>query len=184
MSLFEFLMVLLSIIIGLGISELLTGFARIVRTGRIPDLCLAHAALLLTLFIVLLQVFWESWALNVLTRWTFGAMLLMLAIPVLLYLVTHIVLPDSDEASLVDYYFSKSKVIYILLTLTATVGPLFRPIAFGSPLFVVDNLSSFPTIVILLLLAWSKNPVLHRILVPLCLLLVVVDTVTISYEIQ
>ena len=92
MSLFEFLMVLLSIIIGLGISELLTGFARIVRAGRIPELCLAHGALLITLFIVLLQVFWESWALNVLTRWTFGAMLLMLATPVLLYLVTHIVL--------------------------------------------------------------------------------------------
>ena len=111
-------------------------------------------------------------------------MLLMLATPVLLYLVTHIVLPDSDEENLVDYYFSKSVIIYALLTLTATIGPLFRPIAFGSPLFVVDNLSSFPTIAILLLLAWSRNRALHRILVPLCLLIVVIDTVTISYEIQ
>ena len=38
MALFEFLMILLSIIIGLGISEILTGFARILRAGRLGGL--------------------------------------------------------------------------------------------------------------------------------------------------
>ncbi|MEP5764750.1 MAG: hypothetical protein ABJ308_09150 [Halieaceae bacterium] len=38
MSLFEFQMVLLSIIIGLGLSELLTGFARVLRAGRLAGL--------------------------------------------------------------------------------------------------------------------------------------------------
>jgi hypothetical protein len=184
MSLFEFLMILLSIIVGLGISELLSGVARIVRAGQLSELCLAHASLLLTLFVVLLQIFWESWSLSILTTWTFTAMLLMLATPVLLYLVTHIVLPADGDEDLVEYYFRESRFIYSLLAFAAVVSVLFRPLAFGYPLFVVDNLSTFPTIAALVLLAWSRNPVLHRILVPLCFLGVLLDTVTISYEIQ
>lgn len=184
MSLFEFLMILLSIIIGLGISELLTGFATILRTGRLSQLIVAHWALFLTLFLVLLQVFWESWSLNTLTRWTFPAMVMMLLAPVLLHLTTHIVFPASADRELADYYFSRSRMIYTLLLLTAVVGVLFRPLAFGSELLVVDNLSTVPTVVTLVLLAWSDNPRLHRLLVPLCFIAVVIDTLAISYLIE
>ena len=119
MSLFEFLMILLSIIIGLGISELLTGFASILRTGRVSQMIVAHWALFLTVFLVLLQVFWESWGLNTFTRWTFPAMAMMLLAPVLLHLVAHMIFPESTDVDLSEYYFSKSRMIYILLLLTA-----------------------------------------------------------------
>jgi hypothetical protein len=184
MSLFEFLMILLSIIIGLGISELLTGFASILRTGRVSQLIVAHWALFLTIFLVLLQVFWESWSLNVLTKWTFPAMVMMLLAPVLLHLVAHMIFPQSTDVDLSEYYFSKSRIIYILLLLTALAGVLFRPIAFGWGLMVVDNLSTAPIMAALLLLAWSDNRLLHRVLVPLCLVTVAIDTLLISYLIE
>ena len=184
MSLFEFLMILLSIIVGLGISELLTGFARILRTGRLSELCLAHGALLLTLFMALLQVFWEGWYLGEATHWTFTALVLLLTAPILLYLATHIVIPEDSGEPLADYYFAKSRMIYALLVLAATMGMLFKTLAFGAPLFIVDNITSFPTIGILAALAWSKNRWLHNILVPTCLVLLVLDTVTISNEIR
>ena len=184
MSLFEFLMILLSIIIGLGISELLTGFASVLRAGRVSQLTIAHWALFLTLFLVLLQVFWESWSLSSLTRWTFPAMVMMLLTPVLLHLVAHMIFPESTDIDLSAYYFSKSRTIYILLVLTAVASVSFRPIAFGSKLMVADNLSTFPTIAALLLLAWSENRLLHRILVPLCLLTVALDTLVINYLIE
>ena len=184
MSLFEFLMILLSIIIGLGISELLTGFASILRTGRTSQLIIAHWALFLTLFLVLLQVFWESWSLKIFTKWTFPAMVMMLLTPVLLHLVAHMIFPESTDVDLSEYYFSKSRMIYILLLLTAVASVLFRPIAFGWGLLVVENLSTAPTIAALLLLAWSDNRLLHRILVPLCLVTVAIDTLLISYLIE
>ena len=102
MSLFEFLMISLSIIIGLGISELLTGFASILRRGRTSQITVAHWSLFLTLFLVLLQVFWETSLLNELTKWTFPEMVLMLLAPVLLYLVTHMVFPESTKIDLVE----------------------------------------------------------------------------------
>jgi hypothetical protein len=177
-------MILLSIIVGLGISELLTGFASILRTGRVSQLIIAHWALFLTLFLVLLQVFWESWGLNALTKWTFPAMAMMLLTPVLLHLVAHMIFPESTDVDLSEYYFSKSRMIYILLLLTAVASVLFRPLAFGWGLLVVDNLSTVPTIAALLLLAWSDNRLLHRILVPLCLVTVAIDTLLISYLIE
>ena len=183
MSLFEFLMILLSIIVGLGISELLAGFARILREGRFRELCLPHALLLLTLVLALLQIFWESWALNSLESWTFPALLLMLGGPALMYLASHVALPGNTDESLEEYYYSRAALIYGLLVLTSIVGVLFRPLAFGYPLLVVDNLTSFPTIAVLVLLAWKPLPILHRILVPLCFVAVVFDTLTISYSI-
>lgn len=184
MSLFEFLMILLSIIIGLGISELLTGFASILRTGRISQLIIAHWALFLTLLLVLLQAFWEMWPLSDMAKWTFPAMVMMLLSPALLYLATHMIFPESTEVDLSEYYFSKSRIIYGLLTLAALAGVLFRPMAFGSQLLVVENLSTLPTIPVLILLAWSDNRLLHRILVPLCFLTICVDTLVISYLIE
>lgn len=183
MSLFEFLMILLSIIIGLGLSELLTGFARILRHGRLGELTLPYWALSLTLLLVLLQVFWESWSLNTRESWTFPAVLLMLSAPILLYLVTHLVFPEEESGSLADYYYGKSRLIYGLLILTAVSGVLFRPLAFEQDLLVVDNLSTFPILLVLGLLAWSKKPAVHNVLTPLCGIAVVLDTLAISYSI-
>jgi hypothetical protein len=184
MSLFEFLMILLSIIVGLGVSELLTGFASVLRTGRILQLTIAHWALFLAMFLVLLQVFWETWSFNTLTKWSFPAMVFMLLTPVLLYLVTHMVFPDDTDSNLSDYYFSKSRTIYVLLILTAIVSVLFKPIALGANLLVIDNLSFVPSIVMLATLAYSHNRLLHRLLVPVLLVTVAVDTLMINYHIM
>lgn len=183
MSLFEFMMILLSIIIGLGISELLTGFSLVLRSSRISQLSVAHWSLFLTLFLVLLQYFWESWSLNSLTQWSFPAMVMMLLAPVGLYLVTHLVFPESETTDLSAYYYSKSRLIYTLLALVAVVATLFRTVAFGEALFVVDNLSFVPTIVIILLLALSTNKSLHNALVPACLVVVAADALVINYQI-
>lgn len=50
MSLFEFLMILLSIIVGLGLAEILTGVGRILREGRQSDFSWIHSALVAAVF--------------------------------------------------------------------------------------------------------------------------------------
>ncbi len=184
MSLFEFLMILLSIIVGLGISELLTGFARILRAGYASDLLLAHWTLFLTMFIVFLQIFWESWSLHILTTWSFPDLLLMLLAPTLFYLVAHMVFPTELPQDLGEYYFSKSRIIYLLLIAGALVGTLFRPLAFGTSIFIVDHLATVPILIILGVVAWSRRSSVHNLLLPLCFAIVVIDTLTISYKIQ
>ena len=63
MNLFEFLMILLSIIVGLGLAEILTGVARLLRDGRQAEFSWVHSAVVITILLALFQVFWESWTL-------------------------------------------------------------------------------------------------------------------------
>ena len=55
MSLFEFLMVLLSIIIGLGLAEILRGIARHIRNRDSASGYWVHAVVVCLVFVALLQ---------------------------------------------------------------------------------------------------------------------------------
>ena len=58
MSLFEFLMVLVSIIIGLGLAEVLTGVARMIRSRGSIATYWVHALGVCMIFAALLQQWW------------------------------------------------------------------------------------------------------------------------------
>ena len=96
MSLFEFLMILLSLIVGLGLAEILSSIARVLKSNGIHGFHLTHGAITLAVFFALLQTFWESWGLRSVDIWTFPAMLLMLGSPILLYLIAHILFSDHE----------------------------------------------------------------------------------------
>ena len=184
MNLFEFLMILLSLIVGLGIAEILSGIARFLKKNRSREIPWVHGAATLSIFVALLQTFWESWGLRALDVWTFPAMLLMLGSPICLYLMAYILFPEPDEAAgLDDYYFERARLLWPLGALTVIVGTLFRPIAFDVPLWVVDNLSSIPVLAVCAILTFTRNRLTHRILVPVVLASVLWDTLRFSHSI-
>ncbi len=184
MSVFEFMMVLLSIIVGLGISELLVGVARILRRDGVAGFALEPLCLAAILLIAFLQYFWEIWHLHTLETWTFPAMLMMLSGPITLSLIAHVLFPSEEGVPLLSHYYARARILYCLGLAAAMLGVLFRPVALGYPLFVPDNATSLPTIVLLGVLAWSSRPVVHRVLLPLGLALIVIDTIVISYQIN
>ena len=111
-------------------------------------------------------------------------MLLMLGSPISLYLMAYILFPERhDRTSLDDYYLERARLLWPLAGLTVIVGTLFRPIAFGYPLWVVDNASAIPILVVCAVLTFSGNRVVHRILVPVVLASVLWDTLTFSHSI-
>jgi len=185
MVLFEFLMILLSIIVGLGLAELLTGIAKILREGRQSQFSWIHGAIVVAIFLALLQTFWESWGLQNVPEWTFPAMLLMLTSPILLFVIAHILFPAGTHYdNLGEYYFERAKLIWTIALVIAVVSSLFRPLAFGMPLLVMDNASTIPTLVIFLLLITIRNRTFHYVLVPLVPLSIAIDTLAINYLIR
>ncbi len=184
MNLFEFLMILLSLIVGLGLAEILTGIARSLKNEGLRGFSWTHGAITLTMFIGLLQTFWESWGLASIETWSFPAMLLMLGSPIFLFLIAHVMFPEREsKVSLDDYYFERARLIWTLAGLAVIVGVLFRPLAFGMPLWIVDNLSSLPTIFACVLLSLVNTRLLHRVLVPIILVVVLLDTLAVTYSI-
>lgn len=184
MNLFEFLMILLSLIVGLGLAEILSGVAGALKSDTVRGFSFIHSGIVLTVFMGLLQVFWESWGLRSVEEWSFPGMLLMLGSPILLFLIAHIIFPDRDSTTtLEEYYFKQASLVWFLAGLTVVVGTLFRPVAFGTPILALDNISSLPTLAVCIILSTVKARIIHLILVPLTVLFVLLDTLAISYSI-
>jgi hypothetical protein len=184
MNLFEFLMILLSLIVGLGMAEILSGIARFLKTNGVHKIPWIHFACTMAVFLALLQTFWESWGLRTIESWTFPALLLMLGSPIFLYLMAYLIFPEKQtETNLNDYYFKRARLLWPLAALTVIVGTLFRPVAFGVPLWVPDNVSGIPILVVCTVLTVTKNRIVHHILVPIVLASVLWDTMTFSHSI-
>ena len=99
MNVSEHLLVLVSIIIGLAITELLTGVRQLVRARkrvRVHWLPLTWAGVM---FLVLVQHWWNNFLFSQQKLWAsnFFAFLVFLVSPVLLYLASSSLLPDPVE---------------------------------------------------------------------------------------
>jgi hypothetical protein len=98
--------------------------------------------------------------------------------------MAYILFPEQDErASLDDYYLERARLLWPLAGLTVIVGTLFRPLAFGDPLWVIDNASGIPILVVCAVLMVARNRIVHYVLVPVVLASVLLDTLTFSHSI-
>ena len=185
MSLFEFLMVLVSLIIGLGIAELLTGVARIIRNHQQVRLYWVHSVFVAILFLALLQTWWEIWELRAVPSWTFGGLLMMLGGPIGLFIISHLVFPEPVSGSdLNAYYFENKKPIFFIAIMTVAVSATFRPVVVGSELLALDNLSSFMMLVVFFGMAMLRNATFHGFMSVLIIVALVADILLVNLEIQ
>lgn len=98
MSDFDYLSVLISIVLGLGITNLLGGLATLVRRR---DRILMYWPLpvwLVTLFLIHVQTWWSMFGLRQVARWSFEGFLVVLMQPVLLYLMSALILPEASDS--------------------------------------------------------------------------------------
>lgn len=96
MDAFEYLSVLISIVLGLGITQLLSGFSRWLehrRTFRPYGPAIAWAAFLL---LVHVQTWWSMYGLRYYAEWSFIQFSFVLLQPIVLFLLSSIVFPGSS----------------------------------------------------------------------------------------
>ncbi len=99
MQAFEYLSVLLSIVLGLGITQLLTGFGRWLEqraTFRAYPVAIAWAAFLL---LVHVQTWWTMFGMSVHDDWNFLQFTAVLLQPIVLFLLAVIVFPGPHARS-------------------------------------------------------------------------------------
>lgn len=176
MSMFEFLMVLVSIIIGLGIAEILTGVARRIRSRNSVQGYWIHSILTAAIFVALLQQWWEIWGLQTASEWTFNGLLMMLTGPVGLFLIAHLIFPEPmPGANLRDYYYGPMRPVWWLGAITVCLATLFRPLIFDEALVSASNATSLLFFFGFIALALSRRSELHAILMPIFLVLLIFD---------
>jgi hypothetical protein len=95
MAPFEFVMTLVSIIVALGVAELLVGIARILRSELKPYWI--HAIWVFTLLVMQLQYSWSLFDLEARNEWVFIDLVRLLAPPITLFLASSLLFPSRTE---------------------------------------------------------------------------------------
>jgi hypothetical protein len=131
---FNYLAVMISIILGLGIAQLLAGLGRCIARR---DALRSHVPTLLWVGILLLmhmQTWWSMFGLRALQQWNFVAFTVVLLQPIVLYLLATLALPEQEEGviDLRSNYFRQRRWFFAFMVLLLVVSVLKDFVAFGS----------------------------------------------------
>jgi hypothetical protein len=106
MTAFDYLSVLISIVLGLAIANVLTRLAGVVTARARVDFYWPPLAWGIWLFFISVQHWWAQWGERYTRTWTFGTFWLAMLVPVDLFLLSSLVLPSSEEKlDLGEWYF-------------------------------------------------------------------------------
>jgi len=123
MEMFEYVAVLTSIIIGLGIAQLLQGVTRLIQHPEQGKVYWVHLCWVIYMF--LLAVFWWWWEfrLSAIETWTFALYMFVILYAVLVYLLCALLFPISFSGfdGFKGYFYSKRAWLFGLLMLTNLV---------------------------------------------------------------
>ena len=131
---FNYLSVLLSIILGLAITQILKGFRGLALSrARVvvywPTLVLAGLLLLINV-----QSWWASFGMREIRVWTFPMFAVVLLQTTLAYMLAALVLPDffgEQKVDLREHYFAHRRIFFGLFVLTLLVSLAKDPVLSG-----------------------------------------------------
>lgn len=142
MSAFEFISVLLSIVVGLALARLLTGVGRALETRRKTRFYWVQGVWVINVVLLLVAFWWATLFSHVgAETWYFPNFALLLAYSVLLFLQAVLIIPADlgEGADLETHFFEVRPWFFTLLALTAVVefgdtflhGGMDRVLGFG-----------------------------------------------------
>jgi hypothetical protein len=122
MSPFDFISVLLSVVIGLGLSHLLTGSVDLIQARERVRFYWVHGVWVVLTFVGIVFLWWSIWGLRRLQNWNFVSFLLLLLEPVLLFVAAAFLVPRPTERPIdlrAHYYKNRRGIFGAFSTLTA-----------------------------------------------------------------
>ena len=102
MDAFAYVSVIISVVIGLGLSHLLTGVAELFKLRRRVKFYWVHLLWVALTFVGHIFLWWTMWNLRLVKDWNFFSFLLLLLAPVLLYVAAAFLIPKVEPGASVD----------------------------------------------------------------------------------
>ena len=168
---FEYIVVLTSIVLGLAIARVIAGIGNIIQTRRRKRTYWVHIVWMVNLLLTITIVWWVAYRWRMQQQWTFFLFLWLLLTPTLLYLISALMFPDTDEAQLVTdwrkYYYDSHRDIFLLyaavfpIDLVDTLLKGFTHFRAQGPLYLGTMLMWF---VLLMIAAFNSRRGYHAFL--------------------
>jgi hypothetical protein len=138
MNAFEYLSVLISIILALGMTRVLAGVAEMLQARTYRGIYWVHVIWIVNLFTYLVIAWWVFYRWRNQQEWTFFLFVFVLIAPTTLYLASMLLFPrETSDAEIIDYkvhYYANHRAFFILLSLF-TVVDIFDSLLKGVPHF-------------------------------------------------
>lgn len=165
MAEFEFVLVLVSIIVGLAVAEIFRGVTRILR-GDLKSY-LVHSLWVVQVFLHQVQTWWSYWFLHADETFAFPRMIHLLVAPSLLFIAATILFPaPGSEVDLREYYYSRRTAFFGVLVLVAGESVLTNLFEQGfNPATFLLRMSYLGALAVL---ALTSRPRVHAVLTIAC----------------
>lgn len=165
MTRFEYLSVLVSIVIALGISDLTIAWARVLQYKMRVDFYWLHAFWSVFSIFLMVQFWWAFWRYRTVTDWSLGAFVMVLAAVIALTFCALMLSPRIGRAEKVDsqeIYFSHARAFLGFGCVFVTLAAILDILVLESPLFHAENIFRGLGAVGALVVAFSRNKVVHE----------------------
>jgi hypothetical protein len=164
MNVFEFLLALYVIIAGLGLSLLVRSIGQMIEHRNQLQLYWVHSVWLLLIFVMHVITWYALWRFHAHSPWTLLEVLLLLCMPILLYLVSHLAVPElSGEGrnDMREYYERHSTWMHGLMLGVVLSGSLAQIGIEGRPDVSGGGQMRIVAAVALLIGTVSRRPVIQ-----------------------
>ena len=126
MSPFEFITVLISIILGLGITTILTGVAERIKHFHNTKLFTPYVIWISIVFMLHIHEWWNTYTLQSIEVWSLPMFLFILLYPITLYVLAHLLFPSNNDNQFDarDFYFENYRRYYVIAIALLVLGIL------------------------------------------------------------
>jgi hypothetical protein len=164
MTRFEYLSVLVSIVVALGISEFTVAWARVLQQKIKTKIYWLHGFWSVFSLFLLIQFWWGFWRYRTVENWTLMSLVIVLAVVVTLSLCTLMLVPrvrtdinlDSRAA-----YFDNAAKFFILGASFIFLVSVMDVLILGSPMLHVENIFRCVGVIIALGMASTTSEKIH-----------------------
>jgi hypothetical protein len=166
-NLFEFLLIVVSIVLGLGITELLEGVSRTLRGdlqwGKL------HTVWVLVTFQIQVQMAWGLWGLQGRPTWRYSEFLLLLLGPVILYMAASVLFPTTDSVTADENLIQRRRPFFLLMASYVVLTGVWEPFLYDGAVMLSPTIQRAVPLVILITLSITEKRTVHWLLAPLIL---------------
>ncbi len=161
---FSYLVVLTSIILGLGVTRLVGGLGHLMQTRRRKRSYWVHTLWMLNLLLAMAIVWWMAYRWRSNEHWTFLRFIWLLLSPTILYLISSLLFPDQGDGEPITdrkvYFYENHRDIFLLYALIFPID-IVDTLLKGTAHFRAQGPVYVMTTVLRLVAAFTKRRYYH-----------------------
>lgn len=165
MATYEHVVVVMSIVLGLSITQLLKGVAQLYRSRDRVRTYWLHWAWVALLVVFGFLLWWTFWNYRRIEDWNFFRFVVYLSPTIVFYFITAVAIPDPTDpvTSLKEYYFANRAGFFGTFALYGVLASLTAVVVRGLPVLDKSNRFRVAMVVLLLVAMRSKNETVHAV---------------------